>query len=229
MNVAGQLNGGATDLPAPYYQDDAVTIYHGDCREILPGLPKVDLVLTDPPYGIRYNMEHNPQSKHVESHRGQTGAVRNDDVPFDPSFLMSVGKGRIIWGANCFASRLPDNPAWLVWDKVTKNGLNVRIAECELAWTDCVGKPAVFRHLWSGAFRDSERGSKVHPTQKPVLLMSWCATRPGVPAGVILDPFMGSGPTLRAAKDLGRKAIGIEIEERYCEIAAKRMAQEVLL
>lgn len=212
----------------PYYEHGGITIYHGDCRDILLTLEPVDLVLTDPPYGIAYNREDVPQSKHVASHRRQTASVEGDDEPFDPHPLLAIGKARILWGANCYASRLPDSPRWLAWDKVTRNGLKLRIAEVEFAWTDCVGRPVVHRFMWSGAFREDERGTAYHPTQKPVSLMRWCATRPGVPDGAILDPFMGSGTTLRAAKDLGRKAIGIEIEERYCEIAAKRLAQEVL-
>jgi site-specific DNA-methyltransferase (adenine-specific) len=215
-------------LPKPYYEEEGIVIYHADCRDILPHLPKVDLVLTDPPYGINYNREDEPQSKHVFQHRGQLTTVRNDDVAFDPSFLLAVGNGHIFWGANCYASRLPDNPKWLAWDKVINNGLALRIAEVELAWTDCVGRSQAFRYLWSGGYRAGEIGQYLHPTQKPIELMRWCMTRPGVPDGLILDPFMGSGTTLRAAKDLGRKAIGIEIEEKYCEIAVKRLAQEVL-
>lgn len=210
----------------PYYQDDAVTIYHGDCAEIAPSL-KWGLLLTDPPYGIAYNREQVPQSKHLPALRGQVLPVHGDDGEFDPSPWI-LGKA-ILWGANCYASRLPSPAVWIAWDKVTRNNLQLRIGEAEFAWTNCVGRTRVFRHLWSGGYRasDTDRLEFVHPTQKPVALMRWCIRL--VPdANVILDPFMGSGTTLRAAKDLGRKAIGIEIEERYCEIAARRCSQEVL-
>lgn len=211
----------------PYYDRDGITIYCGDCRDVLPHLEPVDLVLTDPPYGINYNGT-NPQEKHVFSYRRQTTTIANDNEPFDPSFLLCLGRGRIIWGANCFANRLPNNPKWLAWDKVTRNGLNLRIAEMELAWTDCVGRSQVFRYLWSGSYRAGERGETYHPTQKPTELMRWCLGLSGVPSGLVLDPFMGSGTTLRAAKDLGRRAIGIEIEEKYCQIAVERLRQGVL-
>ena len=100
-------------------------------------------------------------------------------------------------------------------------------ADCELVWTNLPGVARLFRHQWSGAMRASERGEpRLHPTQKPLILMRWIIGR--CPEGVVLDPFMGSGTTLRAAKDLGRRAIGIDIDERYCQIAAQRCAQEVL-
>ncbi len=212
-------------LPKPYYAEAGITIYHGDCRDILPHLPKVDLVLTDPPYGIAYNSDG--QSKHQESHRGNTDLVFGDDKPFDPKPFLKWPA--ILWGANCYSSKLPDKPAWLAWDKVLKNGLGVRIGEMELAWANCISRAVVFRHLWSGAYRESEAGQYLHPTQKPIALMAWCLTRPGVPHGLVLDPFMGSGTTLVAAKNLGRKAIGIEIEEKYCAIAVDRLRQGILL
>ena len=102
----------------------------------------------------------------------------------------------------------------------------------ELAWTNFVRRSRVKQHLWIGAYRDSESGERaLHPTQKPLAIMKWCIAIADeyLTVNLILDPFMGSGTTLRAAKDLGRKAIGIEIEEKYCEIAAKRMSQAVLL
>lgn len=203
----------------PYYEDDSVTIYHGDCREIMPDV-WYDCILADPPYGIAYDASH-------EKYKGGIPrfAVTGDDEPFDGSHLVHCPA--ILWGGNCFADTLPRSPKWLAWVKTARDDANIRQADMELAWTNCVSRPRVFHHLWIGAFKASESGIRaVHPTQKPVALMSWCLGF--LPDGVVLDPYMGSGPTLRAAKDLGRRAIGIEIEERYCEIAAQRMMQEVL-
>ena len=206
----------------PYYEKDGIVIYHGDCREILPTLEPVDLVLTDPPYGINYK------------HGG--GAYRNaptvleavigDTELFDPSFLPEP---MIVWGASHYRKYLPDGGRWLVWDKREDYIPERDQADCEIAWCSVSGVDRMFRHYWDGFNRKSERGiPRVHPTQKPIVLMKWCMDF-FPDAEIILDPFMGSGTTLRAAKDLGRRAIGIEIEERYCEIAAKRMAQAVLL
>jgi DNA modification methylase len=112
-----------------------------------------------------------------------------------------------------------------VWNKKTGNNT---YADGELAFTNTVGTMRIFNHQWCGAFKDSERGLRaIHPTQKPVQLMEWCIKLCSL-ANTILDPFMGSGTTLVAAKQLNRKAIGIEIEEKYCEIAVKRLQQSVL-
>jgi DNA modification methylase len=209
----------------PYYERDGITIYHGDCREVLPTIEtaSVDLVLTDPPYGIALDTDY-------ASGKLRNGAVHiavyGDDEPFDPTPLLRFRR-LILWGANCYANLLPQSTKWIAWDKVLRNDLNLRIGEHELAWTNCVGRSRMFRHLWSGGYRASEQHTALHPCQKPVALMQWCIQL--VPeVQTVLDPYMGSGPVLRAAKTLGRSAIGIEIEERYCEIAARRLQQDVL-
>lgn len=212
-------------LPKPYYEENGITIYHADCHEILPHLPKVDLVLTDPPYGIGYvhGAENIPNATKFAG-----VAVIGDDQPFDPSFLLEFGSV-ILWGANHFKQHLPHGGQWLVWDKRCGVVPQRDTSDVEIAWRSGPRRAdRLFRHVWDGFLKDSERGqARMHPTQKPVPLMAWCLSlEPD--AQTILDPFMGSGTTLRAAKDLGRKAIGIEIEEKYCEIAAKRLAQEVL-
>ncbi len=210
--------------PTPYYQDDSVTIYHGDCREILPSV-EADLVVTDPPYGIRYSPSQNSKKAWGDKTFVGDVVVAGDDEPFDPTPLLRF-PALVLFGANHYADKLPASPSWIVWDK--RDGMTSNdFADCELVWTNLPGVARLFRHQWSGALRASERGEpRLHPTQKPVVVMRWILTR--CPEGIVLDPFMGSGSTLRAAKDIGRKSIGIEIEERYCEIAVKRLAQEVL-
>ena len=203
----------------PYYEDDHVTIYHGDSREIVDDL-SFDVIVMDPPYGI--NLDTSAGRPNSNEYR----PVYGDDEPFDPALWLELDKPTIMWGANHYASRLPDVKGWLAWDKATKNNRNMISAEIEFAWSNVGPRPLCFRHSWFGYMRDSERGESYHPTQKPVALMEWCVGL--TPEGVVLDPYMGAGPTLRAAKNLGRKAIGIEIDEAYCEIAAKRMGQEVL-
>ena len=211
-------------LPKPFYEDGSVTIYHGDCRELLPHID-ADVLVTDPPYGIRYSPSQNSaKAWGRKTFVGKTVVV-GDEKPFDPAPLLRF-PSLAIFGANHFADKLPPSSAWLVWDKrdgMTRNDF----ADCELVWTNLSSPARLIRHQWNGALRASERGiPRVHPTQKPEVVMRWIIEQ--MPVGTILDPFMGSGTTLRAAKDLGRKAVGIELEERYCEIAAERCSQEVL-
>lgn len=190
----------------PYYEHAGITIYHGDCREILPSLPKVDLVLTDPPYGISH------PTNYSERGRGGIARCRNyppvfgDDDKFDPRQWLEVAPC-ILWGGNYFSSLLPDKSGWLVWDKERPDDLDQ--ATCELAWTNIVKGVRRIRHLWNGCMRKGSE-SLEHPTQKPVEVMAWCMSlRWTENLSLVLDPFMGSGTTLVAAKQLGRRAIGI--------------------
>lgn len=231
MGRASSLYGKVERGMRPYYEHGGITIYHGDCREMLLGL-SADLLLTDPPYGINYSHRRwsAPSTSRVAGgiYGKRSEPMVGDETPFDPSTLLRF-PALILWGAHCYASRLPDSAGWLVWDKkrwgVVAEGLTA--SAVDLAWTNLCGHTKVFSHLWDGFRRDSEGGEFLHPTQKPVALMAWCLSL-APEAKVILDPYCGSGPVLRAAKEMGRCAIGIEIEEKYCEIAARRLEQEVL-
>lgn len=217
-----------------YYEHAGITIYHADCRELLHELHG-DLLLTDPMYGNRANIKGATSGRGERNFKGLAIKPKDwdlsarDDEPFDPAALLNFPEV-ILWGANHYSSRLPDSQSWIIWDK-RAGGNSDDNADCELAWSN-IGFPArVFTHLWRGWIRAGReniaiQGDKLHPFQKPFALMCFCLNLSKT-SGVVLDPFMGSGTTLEAAKYSGRKAIGIEIEEKYCEIAAKRLAQEV--
>lgn len=214
----------------PYYEDESAVIYHGDCREILPSLEIFDLLLTDPPYGINYAPKYArrrlPNGTWLPP--SEMPAVVGDKEEFDPAFLLSAATRLILWGANHYAHKLPHRGQWLVWDKRCQIVPSRNQSDCELAWHSKPGADRIFYHLWDGMLKASERGvARYHPTQKAEAVMKWCmGFMPE--AKTLLDPFMGSGTTLRAAKDLGLRAVGIEIEEKYCEIAVKRLRQQVL-
>lgn len=205
----------------------------GDCLEIMPTLEKVDAVVTDPPYGIKYAPGKPSKARMNSAYVGGefvSGAsmIIGDDKPFDPSILWGCADNHIIWGANNFCSRLKDTNGWLVWDKTrggtTNNGFIK--SECELAWTSFLRRTKIISHLWDGVKRDSEVAEGVlPPTQKPVKVMEWCLKHLPEETQTILDPFAGSGTTGVACVKLGRKFIGIELNERYFDIACKRIEE----
>ena len=207
----------------PYYDDGTVTIYHGDCREILPTLT-ADVVVTDPPYGMDWNFTGQGSGSNAQGGRGSRYSgvtIEGDREDFDPSFLLAFDHV-VLWGFHHFPQHL-DRGTVLVWVKKYPDAYGTFLSDADLAWVKGGCGVYLSKPLNPATFQ----ADRVHPTQKPVEIMAWSIERAGG-TGTVLDPFMGSGSTLRAAKDLGRKAIGIEIEERYCEIAAKRMGQEVL-
>jgi site-specific DNA-methyltransferase (adenine-specific) len=212
---------GCTISGKPYYQDGLVTIYHGDCREIVPSLGQFDLLLTDPPYGIGKD----GSKKTTSSHGGRKaydflGWDQERPPDWVIQMLLSKAAEHIVWGGNYFTSVLPPMMKWMVWDK----GQRIAQSDGELAWTSLPGALRIFTLNRVALMTDGAE----HPTQKPEELIRWCILQAGETARTILDPFAGSGTTGRAAKDLGRRAVLIEREEKYCEIAARRMCQEVL-
>ncbi len=222
----------------PYYADDFVTIYHGDCRELLPELG-VGLILADPPYGVHERTDRGNAGRGSAKGNGYAlipardfPPIHGDDAPFDPSHLLLYPR-LLLWGANHYADRLPPSPSWIVWDKTVRLpskrdvGFNDN-GDAELAWTNLGGPVRLIPHRWMGLIRDSEIERHLHPTQKPVAVMGALIRAFSKPDELIIAPYLGSGPELVAAKALGHRAIGIEIEERYCEVAANRCRQEVL-
>jgi len=194
---------------------DGVTLYLGDCREILPSLPKVDAVVTDPPYGIDWV----PRVNHKEQ-------IWVDDRAFDPRPFLCA-KLHLFFGANYFIHMLQPSEAWFIWLKRAEgweDHINT-YAPCEMAWSDFDGKQRIKRVCWNGAYRagDATNRDFLHPAQKPLEVMLWCIKHST--GQTILDPFMGSGTTGVAAVKLGRKFIGIEIEPKYFDIACRRIGE----
>lgn len=202
-----------------YYRENGIEIYHGDCREILPQIT-ADVLVTDPPYGMAY------QSGWKESSR-----IANDNDTACRDWAIETWGGR---PALVFGRWSVDRPSatreLLIWDKGDWPGMG----DLSLPWGPSTEEIYVIGDGFVGKrrgqiIRDPKRpsGAKAkHPNEKPVGLMEILVR--ACPPGIIVDPFMGSGTTIVAAKNLGRKAIGIELEERYCEIAARRLGQGVL-
>jgi len=206
----------------PYYLDDAVTIYHGDCREILPTISGADLVITDPPYGMNFRSNYR-LIRHDK--------IANDDkLPLD-LIELAINKARRAAYIFCRWDNLREMPhptSVIAW---VKNNWSMGDLKHEHGrqWEACCFYPKN-EHEFITRIPDviyaEKTGNELHPTQKPEALINRIIV--ANVGDLILDPFMGSGTTLRSAKDMGRRAIGIELDERYCEVAAKRMAQEVL-
>lgn len=194
------------------------TLYLGDCMDLLPLIGKVDAVITDPPYGIGASAGTGKYGRLKVEKTGDYGW--DDEIPDDGLLLavLAAGERAVIFGGNYFP--LPPSRNFLVWDKGA--GFKGRdFAECEMAWCSWDGNARVLTRdpLARGDYKNKE-----HPTQKPIAVMQWAILHAGM-ANVILDPFMGSGSTGVAALQLGRKFIGIERDERYFEIACRRIEQ----
>ncbi len=206
----------------PYYEHAGITIFHGDCREVIEqweGLrtQSFDLLLTDPPYGIGFAS----QPTTGQRARGQERELWDEETAENGliSRLRALSRVSIIWGGNYYD--LPPARCWLSWHKPDAPP---SMGNVEYAWTTLDQNSRQISI--SIAATNAERVG--HPTQKPEAVMAWALGQ--VPGSVrtVFDPFVGSGTTLVVAKRAGRQCIGIEREERYCEIAAKRLAQEAL-
>ena len=201
-------------------------IYCGDCLELMKKIPdkSIDLVLTDPPYGINVI----GGSKIVGSIGGSKivkankyPPILNDNIKIDLSDLFRVSKNQIIFGGNYF--NLPISKGWIVWDKKKQNNWDDDFSDGELAWTSFNKPLKIFRYLYMGCLQEGKREHRVHPTQKPVELIKWILNNYSKENDLILDPFIGSGTTAIACLQTKRNFIGIEIEPKYVEIANKRI------
>jgi site-specific DNA-methyltransferase (adenine-specific)/modification methylase len=200
---------------------EGITLYLGDCREILPTLGKVDAVVTDPPYGIREAAGKNKTRGLLAKSRDYGNLDWDNETPpqWVIEMLRAVSRYQIIFGGNYYP--LPPTSCWLVWDK--KNG-DTDFADCELAWTNLPKAVRKIEWLWHGMIR---KGSDVreHPTQKPLGVMAWALDHLPADVKLVCDPFMGSGTTGVAAVQKGVQFIGIEREQAYFETACARMRE----
>ena len=212
-----------------FYEEPGITLYCGDCREVLPLLrcPNTSYcieacdgrcqplaLVTDPPYGLGERWQGGTWGAapmYEDARRWDADAFPAEAL----AEMVTRAAGAVVWGGNYYP--LPPSRCWLAW---RKSSSMATLADFELAWTS-LDRP-------SKLFTEDRNpdGRRYHPTQKPLSLMTWCLS---FVEGDVLDPFAGSGTTLEAAKRLGRRAIGIEIEPKYCEIAVKRLRQGILL
>ena len=216
-------------------------IYCGDCLELMKGIPdkSIDLVLTDPPYGIREAAGKNRSrskafgSKSHAAHNTKKTIIPATDygnagwdnsTPSIECFaeIFRISKNQIIFGGNFFG--LPASSCWIVWDK--DNGKS-DFADCELAWTSFKSAVRKFKFRWNGMLQEDmkHKEKRYHPTQKPVKLFEWILEKYSKPGQIICDPFLGSGTTAIACKKIQRRYIGIEQVPEYCEIARQRVAE----
>lgn len=207
----------------PYYEDEWVTIYHGDCRDVAVD---ADVLVTDPPFGISYESGRPRED-------GNPNSITGDDSTAARDWAIGVhGRAAALVFGSWKVPRPAGTRAVLVWD----GGGALGMGDLSIPWKPCWQEIYVIGAGFDGprtsgvlrypAVQSMAANGRVHPHEKPVDLMGELVAK--CPPGTIIDPFMGSGTTLVAAKNLGRRAIGIEIEERYCEIAAERCSQGVL-
>lgn len=196
---------------------EGVTLYLGDCREIIPALGIVDVIVTDPPYGIGAD-------KAASKNKGKYGWTYFGESDWDAErppasllmMLREVSRHQIIWGGNYFTDVLPPTMQWLIWDKGQRD---FSLADCEMAWSSQKAASRIIDYPRVRALLDG----KEHPTQKPIEVMRWCIGFIPASCVSILDPFMGSGTTGVACAQLGRNFTGIEISETYFDIACRRI------
>jgi len=216
-------------MPTPLYDDGAGRqVYHGDCRAILP-LLTFDVIVTDPPYGINDVHQDGTMFGQSLANAGPNKKYKRclgDNQPLDIRWLLEFGKRVLIFGAQYFVHGVPSGGRFIIWDKRLHFPRN-NWSDCDVIWDSKPGPCRIIRHMSAGSINDGYGDiSKIHPYQKPIKVMRELLLET---EGVIADPYMGVGSTLRAAKDLGRACVGIELDEEYCNDAARRLRQQMLM
>lgn len=202
-------------------------MWRGDCLDVMRGLDleTFALVIADPPYGVAERTDRKAKGRSNAAASNDFAAVLGDDKPFDPAPFVALPRV-VLWGANHFASRLPDASCWLAWDK-RDGGTPDDNADAELAWTNLTGPVRLFTHLWRGMIKASEKTERrLHPTQKPVALMRWILERWTKPGDLILDPYAGSAPVGVACIQTGRRYVGVELAPEHYATACERLQAE---
>lgn len=200
------------------------TLYLGDAREIVPGLQRVDALISDPPYGINLKTNFAERKCSRMTAANNYEPIAGDDVDFDPTHLLGFPIVAL-FGANYFSPKLPRADQWLVWDKRCGMAVN-DMSDAELVWVKGTGRIStrLLQHMWNGMLKDSERDERrLHPTQKPVAVMEWILTQLTKVGQTVADPYMGSGSTGVAAVKMQRQFIGCELSPAYFDIACKRI------
>lgn len=209
----------------PFYDSGGITIFCGRWEDVWPtlGLKPSDVALcwADPPYGVAERTDRLSKGRSNATASLDFAPIAGDDEPFTPAPLLQFPRA-VLWGANHYASRLPDSASWWTWDK-REGGTSDDNADCELAWTNLKGPARLFSFLWRGMIKAGERESRrIHPTQKPVALCEWGFKRAGLKKGdLVFSPYLGSGPEVRAALNMGLRLIGCELVESYCDAVVK--------
>ena len=209
----------------PYYETELGKLYHGDCLDVMQEIDNVNLVITDPPYGIhemayRKNRSRTRLTKTVDY--GKFDWARN--IPEKKYFdeIKRISENQIIFGGNYFVEYLYNSRCWIVWDKqMTGN-----FAECELAWTSFNQSVKKYTVMWNGMIRVEKEYKRQHPTKKPIRLFTQILDDFSKENDLICDPYLGSGTTAIACERLNRCWIGIEISKEYCDIAVDRIKKE---
>ena len=204
-------------------------LFNEDCLDVMRRLAdkSVDLILTDPPYGIGEAAGKNKSRGNMAVAKDYGDLEWDNAIPSKAYFdeIMRVSKHQVIFGGNYFVEHLRNSPCWIVWDK--DNGEN-DFADCELAWCSFSSAVRRLKLRWNGMLQHNmkEKEHRIHPTQKPVRLFEWILEKYAQPGWVIMDPFLGSGSSAIAAKRLGYEFIGVEREKTYFEAALERIPRE---